>query len=876
MNTDRINELIKTLFNSLNYDEQIEILNCLRPNYVSSFGTKPMCSKYLYTDKTSCEKAQYFNTNPDFPNFKQTIFHAGSWKQFNEYGLSKLIKNDRYQEDLIKNTFDYLFTSLKKGIFIQIVSNRIHIFLPFANASYKNTWSHTLKVPPTYKRGQILSLKINSCKNERLKTNYKKSFEKVISNKKVDDIVAFSLENEIDSLIKKNLQIDQNVSRWYANGCFFRNTVYFDKISGSFLVDEGDKTVANILVLLTEVLSNRTIKDTCLFVNPRDFPILKKDRSHPYTALGLGPEKITDKKLMKIYSQSTGPLFSDIAIPNDDDIVNILKVITRPSCKEPVPYFEPIEWSSKIEIAVFRGSATGCGLTERINKRIQLAFISKMKPTYVDACLTGLNYKLKKDPLNDYCDYIDEDHIIDKNLFKELIKTKRVKKFQNLVKLEETRVAIIVPYREQKQLEQFIEYMTTFMRNEVRPDLFKIFIIEQGPDPYYHLDNKFNRGSLLNIGFEKALIEGFNIFIFHDVFLLPSKELAPYYKMNPDELSGPIHIAKCWTTYFGGIVSFSRDQFIDIDGYPNIYWFSKDDENDEDDEDNELRRRVLDLSLKINGPPASLKNCIENIALEKNEILDTVYVRKLINEEHIELRKKRDLAIKNGTKVPSRPLWYGLSKPLEPEQIIKTIDLTKDVTKITVNISLNYYSSGKAHWSNQIWVPFKERPIEDDIIRIKDLTIPTYREDQIKTDVLRSSKEKDSWLSDKTQASFKYIIYCEGHVAAFRLTRLLSWSSVILYIESSWTIWYYDLLKMNTIDTISSKTIDQIDEQCVLIKVKDNIIDSTNLIETIDWLRKNDEISKKIATNGLNFYKRYLNKEYMLDYVSDLFNNNDV
>lgn len=137
-------------------------------------------------------------------------------------------------------------------------------------------------------------------------------------------------------------------------------------------------------------------------------------------------------------------------------------------------------------------------------------------------------------------------------------------------------VAIIVPFRdlhiEQKRsahLKLFLEYMTEYMRSlHVK---FSVYIIEQSDD-----GKKFNRGKLLNIGFDIARKDGYNTFIFHDVDLLPSLQLGPSYRCHPTR--GPLHIARVWNRYndnkdyFGGVVSFTTEQFEALNGYPNNYW----------------------------------------------------------------------------------------------------------------------------------------------------------------------------------------------------------------------------------------------------------------------------------------------------------------
>ena len=101
---------------------------------------------------------------------------------------------------------------------------------------------------------------------------------------------------------------------------------------------------------------------------------------------------------------------------------------------------------------------------------------------------------------------------------------------------------------------------------------FTIYIIEQSDDK-----KEFNRGKLLNVGFRVAADEGADVFIFHDVDLMPSTELLPYYVTVPTGNS-PVHIARVWNrynnnrNYFGGIVAFSSAQYEGMNGYPNNFW----------------------------------------------------------------------------------------------------------------------------------------------------------------------------------------------------------------------------------------------------------------------------------------------------------------
>jgi len=136
------------------------------------------------------------------------------------------------------------------------------------------------------------------------------------------------------------------------------------------------------------------------------------------------------------------------------------------------------------------------------------------------------------------------------------------------------KIAIIIPFRESdkvnktrtKQLNRLVEYFSNYLNGYN----YMIFVIQQTDDK-----RKFNRGALLNIGFLAAQDQGCNVFIFHDVDLLPSEELKEYY-INPP-VSSPVHIAAVWDRYgknpdyFGGIVVFNRDMFNKINGTQIIF-----------------------------------------------------------------------------------------------------------------------------------------------------------------------------------------------------------------------------------------------------------------------------------------------------------------
>lgn len=149
---------------------------------------------------------------------------------------------------------------------------------------------------------------------------------------------------------------------------------------------------------------------------------------------------------------------------------------------------------------------------------------------------------------------------------------------------DKTSVAIIVPYRDlhvaqqrAAHLQQFVPHMIHFLNNCRADGLvsdYHIYIIEQSPSDGY----KFNRGKLLNIGFDLARKSQrqHDVYIFHDVDLLPGDDLKPWYAKFPKT---PIHIARVWDRYsgnpkyFGGVVSFSSSDYKRINGVRCCFTF---------------------------------------------------------------------------------------------------------------------------------------------------------------------------------------------------------------------------------------------------------------------------------------------------------------
>lgn len=187
------------------------------------------------------------------------------------------------------------------------------------------------------------------------------------------------------------------------------------------------------------------------------------------------------------------------------------------------------------------------------------------------------------------------------------------------------KVAIVVPFRDQHaaqkraaHLAQFIPYMCSFMARALVP--FHIYIVEQSDD-----GRKFNRGKLLNAGYEiarQAGSDGCSAFIFHDVDLLPDNDLLPHYRCGATSFATtPNHIARVWSRYnanadyVGGVTAFSAECFERLNGFPNNFWGWG-------GEDDEVRNRMRQAKMEFTWPKAGSLVDLENMTLqEKLEVL---------------------------------------------------------------------------------------------------------------------------------------------------------------------------------------------------------------------------------------------------------------
>ncbi|UIZ21452.1 hypothetical protein KXD40_000155 [Peronospora effusa] len=266
------------------------------------------------------------------------------------------------------------------------------------------------------------------------------------------------------------------------------------------------------------------------------------------------------------------------------------------------------------------------------------------------------------------------------------------------------RVAILVPFRDNHPTQHRQAHLDEFV-----PASFHIFILEQSLD-----GRKFNRGKLLNAGFDMSCND-YDVYIFHDVDLLPEDDLSEFYTSVPHV--GPMHIARVWerysdsSNYFGGIVAFTRQQFLKVNGFPNNFWGWG-------GEDNELYCRVVRKNLIVQTPTSGTVRDLEAMSLEekltvlrKSKWKCTVK-RELLKEHHRTWKK-------NGLK----SLQY---------EYVDAEAINEHCTKITVKLGPN------GHWSDSRSSLEHPTGPDQDLVSCMVLSIPTAS--KTSSDIAASSK----------------------------------------------------------------------------------------------------------------------------------------
>ncbi|KAL4236470.1 hypothetical protein ACF0H5_004856 [Mactra antiquata] len=184
---------------------------------------------------------------------------------------------------------------------------------------------------------------------------------------------------------------------------------------------------------------------------------------------------------------------------------------------------------------------------------------------------------------------------------------------------EKQSVAIIIPYRDRvHHLNIVLPHLHSMLQRQQLK--YTIFVIELA------YPTQFNRGILANIGFLTASqVYDFSCYIIHDVDLLPADDRNMYKCSN-----NPVHLSVSnskygyklpYDHYNGGIIAFTKEQYLRINGFSNAYFgWGK--------EDDDLHVRMMHARYKIERPDSDIG------IYEELEMNDQGYKRDFTNPDN--------------------------------------------------------------------------------------------------------------------------------------------------------------------------------------------------------------------------------------------------
>jgi len=232
-----------------------------------------------------------------------------------------------------------MFYHMRCGILVSIRGGVVRQFSPFANVHYENTWSQKISFP----EGSLAAY-----------THAKSA----------------ALKRRPESLLPP--------SAWWMNGGIVCNVMPEEVW--------GDAHCAELLDMIRQTCATHPVPDCDFFINKRDYPHLKRDGSEPYSRFfGDGPllrERYSS--YAPIFSFYTGHDFADVTIPLTED----WKLAGTGDVTPP-------PWDAAVAVAIFRGTATGNGISPDTNVRLRLAVHGVRHPGYVDAGIVSYNQRDK-------------------------------------------------------------------------------------------------------------------------------------------------------------------------------------------------------------------------------------------------------------------------------------------------------------------------------------------------------------------------------------------------------------------------------------------------------------------------------------------------
>ena len=313
------------------------------------------------------------------------------------------------------HTYEYINNLYKKGTFISLSSDQgMYNFIPFSKQNYCNDIKNRIKIDPKYRTSDdeyynfmnMIKVMNRNTKYEKVKLNYQRNLDHWVTN---------------NGLIRNEFPYAENDNG--LNALFDMFSCFSERIKGR------GNTANNTTNNTTN--NNKKPIHIHFFLNKRDHPQLRKDGSEAFDNIFDKNEKLKEPyrsrypSYLPILSMNSSDQFLDKSIPTWEDWAMVSywydkRVFLTNKNKNFKTYPEPsqfnINWSSKIPIAVFRGSSTGVGTTIETNDRLFVCHLSSLQKKakdgncYLDAKITTWNCRPRKKKGDEYYRIIEKEN----------------------------------------------------------------------------------------------------------------------------------------------------------------------------------------------------------------------------------------------------------------------------------------------------------------------------------------------------------------------------------------------------------------------------------------------------------------------------------
>lgn len=258
-------------------------------------------------------------------------------------------------------SISYSFYVLRCGIFVRVHGGRVHTFCRFVNPGYHNAWASRLRFVASAAAGTDKGTALSFREFARVRHDVRRS------------------------------QTLADARTWWAGPGILCNEGRRDAW--------GTAHVALLRRMCERIAASGVAAEFML--NKRDWPTLRGDRRHPHAFLwpaGAAPRLPAQwaGRHLPVLSFYGHAAYDDVCIPPPPDLAAAIgegddggddsegerKAVSTPP------------WRERKAVAVFRGGATGRGVTTASNQRLHLASLTARIP-YLDAGITSWNMRDK-------------------------------------------------------------------------------------------------------------------------------------------------------------------------------------------------------------------------------------------------------------------------------------------------------------------------------------------------------------------------------------------------------------------------------------------------------------------------------------------------